>query len=162
MFKSKANFKILSTKTKFSKYLQLPFNPKLKEKAMTLRKAGNLSEVLFWNKVKNKQLLNLDFERQKIIGNYIVDFYCAELGLIVEIDGESHNFKGEYDIERDKYLHSFGLKIIRVDDIIIKKDLDSFMTGLYVFVYELKQEDVKTPRPASCPPLKRGISPSFN
>ena len=65
---------VFSTKVKFNKYSQLPYNPKLKEKAKQLRKSGNLSEVIFWNKVKNKQVLNLDFERQKIIGNYIVYF----------------------------------------------------------------------------------------
>lgn len=59
-------------------YMSLPYNPKLKAHARELRRAGNLSEVLFWNQIKNKQFLNLDFDRQKIIGNYIVDFYCAE------------------------------------------------------------------------------------
>jgi very-short-patch-repair endonuclease len=146
MLTSKANFKNLSTKEKFSKYLQLPYNPKLKAKAQKLRKSGNLSEVLFWDKVKNKQLLNLDFERQKIIGNYIVDFYCAELSLVIEIDGESHDFKGEYDNVRDSYLRGLGLKIVHVEDIRIKKDLDGFMTEFYGFVYGLKLEDGKTVR----------------
>jgi very-short-patch-repair endonuclease len=131
------------------KYKNLPYNPKLKEKAKKLRKSSNLSEVLFWDKVKNKQLLNLDFERQKIIGNYIVDFYCAELGLILEIDGESHDFKGEYDNVRDNYLRSFGLKIVHVEDIRIKKGLDEFMGELYRFLYGLKQESTKTPRQTS-------------
>lgn len=158
MFTSKTNFKNLSTKEKFSKYLQLPYNPKLKDKAQKLRKSGNLSEVLFWDKVKNKQLLNLDFERQKIIGNYIVDFYCAELSLIVEIDGESHDFKGEYDNVRDKHLRNLGLKIVHVEDIRIKKDLDGFMTELYGFVYGLKQEDAKTPSPASTVDLNAKVS----
>ena len=54
---------------------ELPFYPDLKERAKKLRKAGNLSEVLFWNQVKNKQFSGLDFDRQKIIGDYIVDFY---------------------------------------------------------------------------------------
>jgi very-short-patch-repair endonuclease len=143
------NSKVFSTKAKFIKYSHLPYNPKLKENAKKLRKAGNLSEVLFWNKVKNNQLLNLDFERQKIIGNYIVDFYCPELGMVVEIDGESHDFKGEYDNERDNYLRSLGLKVVHVDDIIIKKDLDNFMTEFYGFIYGLKQENAETPRPVS-------------
>lgn len=64
----------------------LPKNSEFKEKAKELRKAGNLSEVLFWNKVKNKQFLELDFSCQFIIGNYIVDFYCSKLNLVVEID----------------------------------------------------------------------------
>ncbi|MGQ4005164.1 DUF559 domain-containing protein [Francisellaceae bacterium CB300] len=59
--------------------IKLPYNPKLKQRARELRKAGNLSEVLLWQKIKNRQLLGLDFDRQKIIGNYIVDFYSASL-----------------------------------------------------------------------------------
>lgn len=54
--------------------------------------------------MKNKAWHNLDFDRQKIIGNYIVDFYNKYLGLIVEIDGNSHDEKVEYDSERDAYL----------------------------------------------------------
>jgi len=132
---------VFSTRAKFNKYSRLPYNPKLKEKAGKLRKAGNLSEVLFWNRVKNKQLLNLDFERQKIIGNYIVDFYCAELSLVIEIDGESHDFKGEYDNIRDYYLRGLNLKVLHIEDIRIKKDLDSLMNEIYSFIVQLKQEN---------------------
>lgn len=57
------------------KRLKLPTNPKLKQKARDLRKQGVLSEVLFWNEVKRKKFLGLDFDSQKIIGNFIVDFY---------------------------------------------------------------------------------------
>lgn len=131
---------------RFKKYSNLPYNPKLKQKAKELRKAGNLSEVLSWNKVKKKQLLNLDFERQKIIGNYILDFYCAEIDLVVEIDCESHDFKGEYDSMRDNYLHSLGLQVLHVEDIRVKKDLDTLMNEIYELCCNLKQ---KTPRQAS-------------
>ena len=112
------------------KWHELPFNPKLKQRARELRKAGNLSEVLFWNQIKNKKFLNLDFDRQKIIGNYIVDFYCKDLGAVVEIDGESHNEKQEYDKERDNYLESFGLKIFHIQDIDIKKNLSGVLEFL--------------------------------
>lgn len=108
-------------------WYELPFNPKLKQRARELRKAGNLSEVLFWNQVKNKQFFKLDFDRQKIIGNYIVDFYCKDLGVVVEIDGGSHDQKQEYDQERDAYLESFGLKIFHIQDIDIKKNLDGVL-----------------------------------
>jgi hypothetical protein len=59
-------------------HMALSYNPKLKDRAKALRKAGNLPEVLLWNKLKNNQLRGLDFDRQKIIGNYVVDFYCAK------------------------------------------------------------------------------------
>ena len=117
----------------FNKYKQLPYNPKLKTRAQKLRKAGILSEVLFWNKVKNKQFLGLDFHRQKIIGNYIVDFYCSALNLVVEIDGISHNFKDKNDVDRDEYLKSLGLDIVRFQDIEIKKNIDEVFDGFYKY-----------------------------
>jgi very-short-patch-repair endonuclease len=131
----------ISTKDKFNKYQSLPFNSKLKNKARELRKAGILSEVLFWNCVKNRQILDLDFERQKIIGNYIVDFFCPVLGLVIEIDGESHDFKGEYDAEREKYLIGLGLEVLHFTDIDIKKGLDVVMGNLYNY-FESKKHPV--------------------
>lgn len=109
---------------------KLPFNPELKHKARELRKSGNLAEVLFWQKVKNKQFLGLDFDRQKIIGNYIADFYCKNLDFIVEIDGQSHDFKGNYDEERENYLTSLGLKVYHFQDKEIRNNLDGVLRWL--------------------------------
>lgn len=75
----------------------LLYNPKLKDRAKELRKAGVLSEVLLWQELKARKFLDLDFDRQKIIGNYIVDFFCDALQLVIELDGSSHNDKYEYD-----------------------------------------------------------------
>jgi len=108
----------------------LPYNPKLKDRARDLRKEGTLSEVLFWNKIKNKQFKNYDFDRQKVIGNYIADFFCSTCNVIIEIDGSSHNDKQEYDMSRDKYLSALGLTIIRIKDIDIKKNVSDVMTML--------------------------------
>ncbi len=63
----------------------IPYNPKLKELAKKLRKQGILSEVLLWNELKQKKL-GYDFHRQKPIDEYIVDFYCEVLDLVIEID----------------------------------------------------------------------------
>jgi len=101
----------------------LSYNPELKQKAIELRKANNLSEVLLWLQIKNKKFKGLDFDRQKIIGNYIVDFYCADKKLIIEIDGVSHNEKVEYDTERDAFLKGLGLNIVHLLDKDIKKDI---------------------------------------
>ncbi len=114
----------------FQNYKKLPYNPKLKQRARELRKAGNLAEVLFWDQVKKKKFLNLDFHRQKIIGNYIVDFYCPALQLVVEIDGSSHNDKIEYDKVRDEYLKSLKLKIVHYSDLDIKENLNSVIENL--------------------------------
>ena len=92
-------------------YMSLPYNPSLKQRAKELRRAGNLSEVLLWNQIKNKQFFGLDFDRQKIIGNYIVDFYCAEKSVVLEVDGSSHDDKADYDAKRDAFLGSLNLAV---------------------------------------------------
>ena len=114
----------------FKKYKELYFNPRLKQRARELRKAGNISEILFWKQVRNKKFLSLNFHRQKIIGNYIVDFYCPALDLVVEIDGSSHDSKIDYDQKREEYLTSLGLHIVHFPDIEIKKNLCNVMEYL--------------------------------
>ena len=74
---------------RFVKNKDLPANKRLKEVARDLRKAGNEAEILLWKQLRRKQLCNLDFDRQRIIGSFIVDFYCPEKRVIIEIDGGS-------------------------------------------------------------------------
>jgi very-short-patch-repair endonuclease len=111
-------------------YMSLPYNPALKERARALRCAGNLSEVLLWQQIKNKQFFGLDFDRQKIIGNYIVDFYCAEKQVVLEIDGNSHDNKADYDAQRDAFLAGLGLIVIHLQDIDVKRNLSEVMSFL--------------------------------
>ncbi len=132
------------------KWNELPFNPELKNNAKELRKAGNLSEVLFWNQVKSKQFLGLDFDRQKIIGNYIVDFYCKNLGVIIEIDGMSHDGKLEYDKQRDDYLKSLALKVIHILDSDVKNNLSGAM--------EFLERELKHPVPSGHPSIRGELS----
>ncbi len=113
-----------------NKYKIFPYNPALKERARALRKAKNLSEVLLWNRIKNKQLLGLDFDRQKIIGSYIADFFCAEIGLVIEVDGASHNEKVEYDVVRDDFLRALELTVIHIRDEEVKNNLSGVMEYL--------------------------------
>lgn len=112
----------------------LPYNPKLKLLAREKRKAGILSEVLFWQQVRAKQFHNIDFDRQRIIGNYIVDFYVKALGLVVEIDGISHEAKVVYDIDRQLFLESLGLKVFRATDGSVKRAILDVMIDLEKFI----------------------------
>lgn len=114
----------------------LPYNPKLKPLLHGKRKAGILSEVIFWNQVRAKSFHNIDFDRQRIIGNYIVDFYVKKLGLVIEIDGWSHDLKETYDEVRQKYLDSLGFKIFRVTDFDVKNNLGFVIKGLEDFIVQ--------------------------
>ncbi|QYJ68606.1 endonuclease domain-containing protein [Flavobacterium litorale] len=113
----------------------LPYNPNLKIRAKNLRKAGNYPEVVFWQQVHKRKFYTIDFDRQRIIGNYIVDFYVKALGLIIEIDGTSHNNKESYDTKRENYLCTLlGLEVYRISSIRILHDLENVMTELENFI----------------------------
>ena len=119
----------------FSNYIKnLPCNIQLKSRARALRKAGVLSEVIFWLQVHKGMFWKIDFDRQRIIGNYIVDFYIKTLGLIIEIDGASHNDKEKYDQKRDDYFISLGLKIYKISDLRVKHDLNNVMIELEKYI----------------------------
>ncbi len=112
---------------------KLPKNLMLRKRARELRKNSTLSEVLFWNIVKNKQLNGWDFDRQRVIGNYIVDFYCPQLNVVIEIDGCSHANKQDYDRMRDKYLHSLGLHVLHIYDEDVKHDINGVIQMVFEF-----------------------------
>jgi len=96
----------------------IKYNPKLKELSKKLRKQGILSEVLLWKELKGKKNVGYDFHRQKPIDIYIVDFFCEESNLVIEIDGGSHNDEERvaYDKKRQEKLESFNLKLLRFFD----------------------------------------------
>jgi type I site-specific restriction-modification system R (restriction) subunit/very-short-patch-repair endonuclease len=142
-------------------YFSLPYNPKLKERARELRKAGNLSEVLFWNQVKRKQFKGYDFDRQKIIGNYIVDFYCTNCNVVIEIDGSSHDDKVEYDAERDAYLESLGLTVIHIPVEDVMKRMKEVMNMLYDHpALSGTYPEEGPPRPSGTPPEEGNVQES--
>lgn len=120
-------------------YWEIPKNKLLIQRTKELRKAGNLTEVLFWQIFKDKNKLGFDIDRQVIIGNYIADFFIPELGLVLEIDGSSHNNKANYDLERDTYMQSLDLKIVRILDIDVKKNIRKVYNYVLQIVNERKK-----------------------
>ncbi len=114
----------------------IPYNPNLKELAKKLRKQEILSEVMLWKELKGKKLLGYDFHRQKPLDEYIVDFYCEILVLVIEIDGDSHNGKIDDDIKREKRLKDFGLTVLRYCDGDVKQDIGSVIEHLKEWIKE--------------------------
>ena len=110
----------------------IPYDKNLVSRARELRKEITEAEKIFWEKVlKNKNLVNFKFTRQKPLDHFIVDFYCASLGLAIEIDGEIHNFQKIRDKERDSVLkQKFGLKIIRYKNEEVLESTERVMKDL--------------------------------
>ncbi len=131
----------------------LPHNSSLSQLAKDKRKAGILSEVLFWQQVHKGHFHHIDFDRQRVIGNYIVDFYVKTLGLVVEIDGHSHDTKADYDAKRQAYLESFGLRVYRIKDGDVKMQLGKVMDELEKYII---QEYGEMTTPAFSHPSKGG------
>ncbi len=91
----------------------IPYNPKLVPLARQLRKNGNLAEVLLWNQIKNRQVKGYKFLRQSPMDEYIVDFFCPDLMLVIEIDGTTHDNKLTEDKQRQARLETFGVRFLR-------------------------------------------------
>lgn len=115
----------------------IPYDPKLREYAKYLRKNSTLPEVLLWNNIK-KRALKVQFHRQVPMLEYIVDFYCHEIGLAIEIDGSSHDYKYFYDAKRQGRLEKEGVKFIRFSDEEVKKDIFNVLHSLNTKIIELK------------------------
>ncbi|MFH0888425.1 MAG: DUF559 domain-containing protein [Planctomycetota bacterium] len=102
------------------------YNNKLKGLSRYLRKNTTDAEKLLWSKIRRKLLKGNQFYRQRIIGNYIVDFYCPKVKLVVELDGGQHytdNGKSK-DKTRDEYMRSLRLKVLRFSDIEVLKNIN--------------------------------------
>ena len=105
----------------------IPYNPKLKEYARQLRNNSTYTEIMLWNYLKGKQMKGYDFDRQRPIDNYIVDFYCKDLMLAIEVDGESHYGNEDRDNKKDKRLNDLGVTVLRFDDMEIVHGLDKVL-----------------------------------
>jgi very-short-patch-repair endonuclease len=93
----------------------LPYNKNLKSRSRELRSSLTISERTLWSRLRGKQLLGVQFYRQKPIGDYIVDFYAPKAKLAIEVDGSQHlqNENAAMDKKRDEYLTGLGLKVLR-------------------------------------------------
>jgi len=102
-----------------------PYNPALKERARELRNNSTLSEVLLWNELKNGKMKGKDFHRQKPIMDYIVDFFCPEIAMAIEIDGGSHDNENACcnDRGRQKKIEELRTQFLRFNDVGVKRNM---------------------------------------
>jgi very-short-patch-repair endonuclease len=123
------------------------YNPKLIPLARELRNNSTKSEIIFWLKIKGKAFYGYDFHRQKPIDNYILDFYCNELMLGIEIDGYSHQFLEVYnkDTVKEKKMNELGIEILRFSDEQVLKDMENVIRALEEYIYEF---EIHTPNPS--------------
>lgn len=118
----------------------IPYNPVLKALAKKLRQNLTFSEVKLWQELRNGQVLGYDFDRQKPIGNYIVDFYCKDLQLALEVDGITHSDEriAVKDKNRQAALEALGISFLRFDALLIINKVGSVIREIerWMIAYE--------------------------
>jgi very-short-patch-repair endonuclease len=108
------------------------------------------AEVALWAKLRRKQLLGLQFYRQKPLGNFIVDFYCASARLVIEVDGGQHYDEegAAQDAARDRYLKSLGLDVLRFSNIDVLRNTNGVIAVIAQHLdAALGQKNTKSPQP---------------
>jgi very-short-patch-repair endonuclease len=114
----------------------IPYSPKLKEFARKLRNDSTFTEILLWNYLKGKQMQGYDFDRQRPIDNFIVDFYCKNLHLAIEVDGESHYANPDRDKKKDQRLNELGVTVLRFDDMDVRHKLDKVLEEIEKWIVD--------------------------
>ena len=115
------------------------YNPRLRQYANELRNQSvSKAEKYIWKAALRRKQLGVQFKRQRPIDRFIVDFFCAELKLIIEIDGSSHFFKPEYDAYRQERLKSLGYTILRFQEGEVLNQFDHVYVQLVHAVHVLK------------------------
>ena len=131
--------------------MKIYYNPRLKELARQLRKTGTKSEIKLCHYLKGEKMMGYDFHRQKPIDNFIVDFFCNQLKLAIELDGYSHTFEdvAVKDKQKQEKLMELGITVLRFCDDDVLKNIDGVLWVIrkYIEEYERKQRE-HTPGPS--------------
>lgn len=110
--------------------------------AKSMRTNATDAENLMWQLLRAKRFMNLKFRRQHVIAPYIVDFYCHELALVIELDGSQHNTEDSRacDIERTKFLEALGLKVVRYWNNDVLGTTEAILEDLWEICFSLKED----------------------
>jgi very-short-patch-repair endonuclease len=127
--------------TQMSKRKIIPYNPKLTVLGRKLRNESTETEIYLWLKLKGKQMYGYDFHRQKPIDNYILDFFCYDLLLGIEVDGYSHEILEVYNKDRikEKRMNELGITILRFSDFEVLKDMENVIRAIEFFILEFEK-----------------------
>lgn len=116
--------------------MKIQYNPKLKEYARLLRNNSTPAEIKLWKCLKGKRMYGYDFHRQKPIDEYITDFYCYKLKLVIEIDGYSHTF--DEVIRKDKIKESkireLGFEVLRFTENKVRANVDNVLREIEKYI----------------------------
>ena len=118
---------------------QSTYHNKLKEFARQNRKEGTKGEAILWKFVLSRKQTGYQFNRQFVLGNYIVDFICRKLNLIIEVDGSSHSFKTK-DGERQIELERLGYTILRFEEYQVVKKLEDVISAIEYTILTLEEK----------------------
>lgn len=130
------------------------YNSALKRSARTLRLNLTDSEQLLWSRLRRRQLLEVQFYRQKPLGNYIIDFYAPRARLVVEVDGGQHfeERQAKYDQQRSVYLEHQRLQVLRFTNLEVLQEIDAVVEAIFRAV----QKRINPPALRAAPLLQRG------
>jgi very-short-patch-repair endonuclease len=120
----------------------IPYNPILKERARQLRKNMTPGEAKLWQHLKGKQLMGYDFDRQRPIDQFIVDFYCKQLTLAIEIDGSSHDSAAAQakDQERQARIEALGVNVLRFQEADANQNTEGVIKAIQAWILAHPQQ----------------------
>lgn len=121
----------------------IPYNPNLVQIARRLRNQATRAEKILWKRLSGRKVMGYDFHRQKPIDRYIVDFFCSELNLAIEVDGDSH-YLGDgqvKDQQRTQRLNECGIHVLRFDNHAIYENTDGVMDAIYEWITTKKNAE---------------------
>lgn len=131
----------------FTGGLAIPYNKKLKANSRYLRNHGTPPEILLWKKIR-KDALGYRFNRQKPLLNYIVDFYCPTLKIVIEVDGSSHDSpeNRKYDKIRQKHIEEYGVTFLRFKNEEVLNDMQAVLKSIRLKIKERKYSQELRPQ----------------
>ncbi|MDB5206065.1 MAG: hypothetical protein JWR72_1140 [Flavisolibacter sp.] len=143
----------------------LPYNKTLKQFSHDLRNHSTLGEILLWQKLRARSMMGYQFDRQKPLENFIVDFYCQALKLVIEIDGGYHNNKEvhENDLLREAELKNWRLNFLRFGEMEVRTQIQNVLLSIeaYVHVFESTHPDCLAHKVRKVKPMEANPPTTF-